>query len=359
MATYPYKRADGSTWYRIEKSHRGQRLMRRGFRARKTAEAYERKWIDSIDAGLSGTAIETTLEAFTGWWLEHKTDLKPSTLANYRSILGGYVDDIGWVKMHEVTPPLLQDLLSRVDNPKTRLNHIALLRVMFKEAKMYGYVITNPVDSIPKPKTRKKEMNYLSPEEVTKLLDASEGKARLLIELAVLTGMRRGELFGLKWKDITDGHVNVKRARFRKEEISPKSSHAVRKIPIGEDLKEHLQAYQGEPEEYVFDFDPDNFVKRDFASVLRKAGVRRVRFHDLRHTFATLMISRGVNPKYLQRVMGHENFSTTMDTYGHLYPEESDHLVRGLQDLRPVAQSVPPSISSQEQSEQNGEEAGE
>ncbi len=95
--------------------------------------------------------------------------------------------------------------------------------------------------------------------------------------------------------------------------------------------------------------DPENFTKRDFARVLRRSGIRRIRFHDLRHTYATLLIAQGAHPKYIQAQLGHASIQTTLDRYGHLMPDvhqaearKLDRLVfgePGLADQRP--QTVP------------------
>ena len=105
---------------------------------------------------------------------------------------------------------------------------------------------------------------------------------------------------------------------------------------IAASLEEKGELYEalgavGKDGEYLFTIDPDNFYKREFPKILKAAGVRRIRFHDLRHTFAALMISQGENPKFLQRVLGHESFKTTMDTYGHLFPDEHQGAGRRLE----------------------------
>jgi len=340
MTVYAYKRSDGSKWYGVEKSHRGQRLHKRGFRSKRAAQAFERKWMDQIDYGLSGQYSEITFEEYAEWWLERKKDLKPSTIRTYKSILNGYIDDIGFVNLADITPALLGEQMTKANTAKTQANHLILLKTFFKDAVTYGFIPDSPAKGISKPRVQKKEMHFLSAEECTRLLDTCNGRTRALVELALLTGMRRGEIFGLKWGDLKDGYIEVRRARYGGQDVSPKSPHSIRRIPLSPALEETLRSVDSEAANarnasYIFNFNPDNFVKREFKPALKKAGVRRIRFHDLRHTFAALMISRGANPKFLQEVMGHESFSTTMNLYGHLYPTEHREVIESLTDILP------------------------
>ena len=191
---------------------------------------------------------------------------------------------------------------------------------MFRDAVDYGYIKCSPAEKIPRPKTTRREMKYLSPEEAHTLIEKSGGW-KPIIMLAVLTGMRRGEIFGLRWEDITPEYIHVRRTKYRGKVYPPKSKHAVRRIPIGDELYHILNSVE-KGDEYLFNVDPDNWYKREFPKILEAAKMKKMRFHDLRHTFAALMISQGENPKFLQRILGHESFKTTMDTYGHLFPDE-------------------------------------
>jgi integrase len=78
---------------------------------------------------------------------------------------------------------------------------------------------------------------------------------------------------------------------------------------------------------------PTNLRKRSFASLLKRAGLSRIRFHDLRHTCATLLLSRNVHPKYVQELLGHANIAITLDTYSHVIPGMGDHAARAMEDV--------------------------
>ncbi|HEY3066159.1 MAG TPA: site-specific integrase [Methylomirabilota bacterium] len=153
---------------------------------------------------------------------------------------------------------------------------------------------------------------------------------RTLLLCAVLTGMRRGDLLGLRWEDIDlEGHrIFVRRALWRGNFVTPKSRRSRRTIDLAPTLRAALaklpSRFQGG---LVFcstdgkPINPDNFAHRDWTRVLRRAELRRIRFHDLRHTHAGLLIAQGTHPKYIQAQLGHASIQTTLDRYGHLMPD--------------------------------------
>lgn len=322
MSVYSYETSRG-TRYGIQREHMGKRLHKQGFTSYKAADAFERRWIRNVERGLAGGDKDYTVEEVAAWWVEGKDDLKPSTLASYRGILAQFVDAYGDRYIREIEPLDIQAFIAG-KTPKTAINYLTVLRTLFKDAVAYRAIVENPAEQVRRPRYSREPMRYLSQEEVARLLGVLRGRGKLLVEMAVYTGLRRGELFGLRWGDINGGYVEVKRSMYRGKPITPKSRHAYRKVPLVGGLREVVEASRGRDGAYVFPFDPDNFIKRDFATALKAAKLEGLRFHDLRHTFAALMISLNANPKYLQTVMGHESFKTTMDLYGGLYPSEHE-----------------------------------
>ena len=148
--------------------------------------------------------------------------------------------------------------------------------------------------------------------------------------MRVLTGMRRGELLGVQWEDVDlEGHrIFVRRALWRAKFVTPKSRRSRRTIDLAPTLQSALarlrSRFQGG---LVFcradgkPIEPDNFIKREWARALRRANLRRIRSHDLRHTYASLLIAQGAHPKYIQAQLGHASIQTTLDRYGHLMPD--------------------------------------
>ena len=222
-----------------------------------------------------------------------------------------------------------------------------LLKLTLKHARQWGYLRENPAQDIRPVRVEPKEMDFLRPDEIQLLLKNSDEPFRTLFLTAILTGMRRGELLGLQWGDI-DWHNNTIHVRrtlycYSKAELtereaaqkwqfsSPKSSRSIRSIEMSPCLREALEFHRlqcpASPYNLVFcakEGKPilaENMVKREFLPALTRAGLRRIRFHDLRHTYTTLLIAQGENPKVIQSQLGHASIETTFDRYGHLLPE--------------------------------------
>jgi integrase len=240
----------------------------------------------------------------------------------------------GQMRLDEITLPHVREfmkaLLAKELSPKTVLNAMVVLKEMFKHAVQWGYLDANPAQYAERPRAEDQEMQILTPPEIRRLLDAAAEPVRTLLLCAVLTGMRRGELLGLRWEDIDlEGHrIFVRRALWRGKFVTPKSRRSRRTIDLAPTLLAALAKLpsrfqgglvfcspNGEP------INPDTLAQRDWARALRRAGLRRIRFHDLRHTYASLLIVQGAHPKYIQVQLGHASIQTTLDRYGHLMPD--------------------------------------
>ena len=240
----------------------------------------------------------------------------------------------GQMRLDEITLPHVREfmkaLLAKELSPKTVLNAMVVLKEMFKHAVQWGYLDANPAQYAERPQAEDQEMQILTPPEIRRLLDAADEPVRTLLLCAVLTGMRRGELLGLRWEDIDlEGHrLFVRRALWRGKFVTPKSRRSRRTIDLAPTLRAALAKVpsrfqaglvfcspDGEP------INPDTFAQQDWTRALRRAGLRRIRFHDLRHTYASLLIAQGAHPKYIQVQLGHASIQTTLDRYGHLMPD--------------------------------------
>jgi integrase len=220
------------------------------------------------------------------------------------------LDEIALSQVREfVKAPLAKELA-----PATVLKATALLKEMFKHAVQWGYLDANPAQYVERPRVEIEEMQILTPPEIRRLLDVAEEPVRTLLLCAVVTGMRRGELLGLKWEDIDfDGNrIHVRRSLWRGKFVTPKSRRSRRAIDMAPTLKAALtrlpSRFKGEtvfisPEGEVMD--PDNFSSRDWSRTLRRSKLQRIRFDDLRHTYASLLIAQGAYPKYIQAQLGH------------------------------------------------------
>jgi integrase len=273
--------------------------------------------------------------------------LKESTLVGYRNNLTLHIEPFfGRTRLDEIALPHVREfvkaLLAKKLSPATVLKVVALAKEMFKHAVQWGYLDANPAQYVERPRVEIEEMEILTPPEIRRLLEAAEEPVRTMLLCAVLTGMRRGELLGLKWEDIDfeGDRVQVRRSVWRGKFVTPKSRRSRRAIDMAPTLKAALarlpSRFKGELVFTAADgglIDPDNFVNRDWARTLRRSALRRIRFHDLRHTYASLLIAQGAHPKYIQAQLGHASIQTTLDRYGHLMPDVHQAEARKLDRL--------------------------
>ena len=233
--------------------------------------------------------------------------------------------------LSEITPEMVEEYkagrLQKVE-PATVNRELACLKHMYTKAAEWGYVRMNPTKSVKKLKEPPGRLRYVKPDEVNALLAQRSGHLRPLVVTAINTGMRRGELFNLKWPhvDLANRIVTV---------INSKNNES-RAIPINHTLYEELLGlYQAAKGEYVFCSRygrPFKEAKEGFKAALRRANIEDFRFHDLRHTFGSHMVMQGVNPRTLQQIMGHKDIKMTM-RYSHLSPEYVQEAVERLDTL--------------------------
>ncbi|MEE9555171.1 MAG: site-specific integrase [candidate division Zixibacteria bacterium] len=179
-----------------------------------------------------------------------------------------------------------------------------------------------------------KEPDFLYPAEIKLILKAITPKYVSLYFTAVITRMRRGELLGLTWSDVdwSSGQIFVQRSLYKGQFTTPKSKGSHRKIVMTPALQYVLAQYRensGTNETgLVFTstvgtaLDPDNIIKRQFHPALERAGLRRIRFHDLRHSYCAMLIGLKENIKFIQMQMGHSSATITLDRYGHLMNDD-------------------------------------
>lgn len=201
---------------------------------------------------------------------------------------------------------------------------------MFKHAYRWGYVKKNAAEHLERPKLDPREIEILTPEEVDKLLNNTTSHYRFAFLTAVLTGLRAGELWGLRWSDIdwNSFQIHVRQSLWKGQFQTPKSKYSFRKVDLAEPLVRELKKWRLASPKHEHDLlflstegQPschENVIKRHFTSALRRAGLRHVSFHSLRHTNASMRITAGQNIKYIQTQLGHSSIKLTLDIYGHL-----------------------------------------
>jgi integrase len=188
----------------------------------------------------------------------------------------------------------------------------------------------------------KSEIKPLDARQVNKLLDTvrdTQPGFYALYVLAVTTGMRSGEILGLQWRDVDldAGMLQVRRTVFNGAVNTPKTTRSNRGIRLPKIAAEALRR-QPRISEWVFSskngtsLSVHNLHNRSWNPLLRDAGLPHIRFHDLRHTCATLLLSKGVHPKLVQELLGHSSIEITLDTYSHVLPNMGDAAADAMDD---------------------------
>ena len=210
---------------------------------------------------------------------------------------------------------------------------------LFAHAVRRGLIEANPVsklDRSERPRVSRQERPVLNPEEIGRLLEAAPPPFRTLLATAILSGLRQGELLGLHWRDIDFDHelIHVRTALDRKRrDVPPKTERAVRDVVLMPALAEALRQHKGEtrfdqPDDYVFTtrngtpHHAPHIGLRALKPALERAGLQPIRWHDLRHTFASLLIAGGANITFVSRQLGHTSSQITLGIYAHLLDSE-------------------------------------
>jgi len=268
-----------------------------------------------------------SFKEFAQFWLEtySKVKNKPRTYkVNEQRLRTHLLPYFGDKSLDSITPLMIEEFISKKKSqikPATINRCLALLSKIFNDAVRWGYLVNNPMKQVSKLNEPEQGFNYLTKEQVKKLLKNASPNARPILMLAVYTGMRKGEILALKWE-----HIDFEKKIIKVEETPEGStkSKKVRYIPIHPDLLIELKKLKLKSRsEYVFPAE-DGGMRKDFRKALnyalKRAGLPRIRIHDLRHTFAANFIMSGGNILTLQKILGHSDLKMTM-RYAHLAPD--------------------------------------
>ena len=325
----------GKTYYAVIPLS-GRRVWFKGG-TKRDAERVLAERLSEINQGTYQEPSKKTFKEFSEFWLKNyaEVNLKSSTLSSYRDIIERLLDPTwGHLRLSTLTTGNLQRYVSerlKTVSPKTVINEIVVIKEMFKHAHRWSYIRYNPAEHLERPKLIRPEIEILTPEEVDKLLAKASNHYLLAFQTCVLTGLRAGELWGLRWSD-TDWNsfqLHIRQSLWKGQFQTPKSRYSIRRVDIPEQLAHELKRWRlvspMSKEDLVFPSPEgnstchDNMVKRHFDPALRRAGLRYVSFHSLRHTNASMRIQAGQNIKYIQTQLGHSSIKVTLDIYGHLF----------------------------------------
>jgi len=325
--------------------------------SREDVAAKPTKAMADRDGGITYDAGKLTVEEHLRRWLSDsvRDTVRVRTYERYESIVRVHlIPTIGRIKLKTLTPAHVRGLYrAKLDAglaPRSVLHIHRTLSRAPKQATDDGLIPRNVASLVKPPRPKREEIRPLDREQVHALFEtASAGGDRLeaLYVVAVTTGMRRGELQGLKWEDLDleAGALQVRRTlsepkggwifeapksgkgrsiRLTRKAISALREHRKRQ------LEERMQkAGLWSDHGLVF---PSTIgtptsggnLNRAFKALLKRAGLPAVRFHDLRHTCATLLLRQGVNPKFVQELLGHADISLTLNVYSHVLPDMGD-----------------------------------
>lgn len=341
--------------------------------SRQTVEQYLANWLETIKPTVSDAT-----------WLRHEQFCRLQI-----------VPSIGAVKLAALSAQHVQSLYAALLSgglSSTTVHHAhATLHKALRAAVRLGLVARNVTEMVETPRMSHHEMRVLSREQARQFVEACEGeRLALLMVLAIMTGMRQGELLALHWKDVQlsglhggrggAGHTLSVRWNMRYRDgvftfKEPKTRQSRRRIALARETVEMLRAHRtrqkaerlraGElwqENDLVFcteigtPITPNGALRSTFERVLRRANLPAIRFHDLRHTCASLLLLAGVNPKIVSAMLGHADPSITLRIYSHVMPGMEDEAVSLLAEMihhppSPLADLPPTSVQGNEDEE--------
>lgn len=293
-----------------------------------------------------------TVAAYLEYWLSvTESTVRPNTYVRYREYVRLHaVPIIGQLRLVELKPMHLQQLyakrLQAGSSPATVHHLHAVLHRALAMAERWEQVDRNVARLVSPPRVPRAKIEPLTLDEVRRFLDAARGsRFEAAFVLAVVTGVRLGELLALRWEDIDLGAAPAIRVRGSLQRLDgvglqilePKTAQSVRDVAIGRLAAEALRGHrvrQAEerlaigtswidrglvfPNHWGDYMNPEWFRRREFGHVLARAGLRKIRFHDLRHTFATLQLANNQPLKIVSEMMGHTRIAITQDLYTHV-----------------------------------------
>ena len=313
----------------------------------------ERKLAEAMGDAARGIVVDDknlTVSEYLDRFLEdvQRGSVRESTYSRDKYLITNHVKPaLGRVKLKNLGAMHLQRLYREKRDAELsastvqKVHHI--LHKALAQAVRWDLIARNPTDNVKVPTPMPKEMHPLSASEARKLLEAAQGdRLEAVYVLAVHTGMRRGELLGLKWDDVDlDGRtVRIRRTLTRKGTGyvlgDPKTKNSRRTVRLTlqavEALRRHLTSQMEDIERLgdLYDdqglvfagnnggvINPSNLRQRSFKPLLKRAELPQITFNDLRHTCASLLFQRNVHPKFVQELLGHASVAITLDTYSH------------------------------------------
>jgi len=333
-------------------------------RTRQQVAAKLSKALADRESGLTFDAGSLTVGEYLDRWLSHSVQdsVRQKTYERYESIVRVHLSPaLGRIKLKTLTPEHVRSLYrEKLDSglaPRSVLHIHRTLSKALKQATDDGLIPRNAAASVKPPQPRSEEIQPLSRDQVQTFLDTVRGdRMEALYVLAVTAGLRQGELLALKWEDVdlvgeyptlevrrslseTRGRRNFeapKSGRGRHLRLSRRAVSALRAHRMRQLEERVLKAGLWEDHGLIFPSEVGTPMSgrnlyRAFKIRVKRASLpQTLRFHDLRHTCATLLLRQGINPKFVQELLGHADISLTLNTYSHVLPDMGDAAAGGM-----------------------------
>src|SRR5215204_1218008 len=305
----------------------------------------------------------TVGEYLDRWLADVRGTVRKSTHEGYEYAIEPHIKPaLGRIKLKDLNPAQIRwfyrDRLDSGLSPATVHKQHVVLHKALKAAVADDLIPRNAAAGLKLPRITREEIAPLTEEESRRLLEAARGdRLEALYVLALNTGMRQGELLALKWEDVDldRGRLQVRRTLRHADKAfvlgEPKTKNSRRTIRLTKGTASALQAHLSrqleemeemgslyQPGGLIFAtgagtiINPSNLRNRSFGPLLKRAGLPQIRFHDLRHTCATLLLSKNVNPKVVSEMLGHATIAITLDTYSHVLPNMQNEAAVAMED---------------------------
>lgn len=315
-----------------------------------------RSWLlkqrKTLSDGLLFEDESITLENFLTRFMNDvvKHTLRPTTIESYKYLIEHLIlPELGSMRLVKIRPDHIQNLYSKkleegLSKRTVQYAH-AVLRRALNQAVKWGLLNKNPASLVDAPRPTKKTPETMSIDQAKQFLAAlKDHRWYPIYLLAITTGMREGELLGLHWEDVDlkNSQIHVQhQVQFLPGQglvvSGPKTKRSKRTIalsPLATQVLEEMKGVSG----LVFitsngtPISPRN-LQRHFHQALEKVGLPNIRFHDLRHTAATLLLTQNVHPKIVQEMLGHSSISLTLDTYSHIIPAMQKEAAKKMEEM--------------------------
>lgn len=358
----------------LGKDENGKRKQKAvgGFRTKAEAEAGLNELLVKLQNGEYAEESTINIKDYLSKWLKYiKPNVEDTTYVFYRDMCAALTTHLGKVQVTKLKPLQIQDFITKLLDgnerklsPTTVRHYYNVLNIALNQAVKWEIIKVNPCNSVDPPRKAETKFDVLEPDEVEMFLDYIKNSdysvMYIPVHLALYCGLRRGEILGLTWNniDLKQGIIRIvsNRVVAGKEEVisTPKTDKSMRSVAISkhtiEILKEHykeqnenekiLTLYPGkqDKDKYVCTWPGGKLIRPDYLTktlkkVLKQCNLPNIRFHDLRHTHATLLLLAGVNLKVVSERLGHSKTTFTADTYAHVLPQMQQEAVEKFDNL--------------------------